>query len=82
MKQPIEASKNITKLLKEKLDNASEYADQSEMGDTIRSKTSKRDEGANHPKKKLYDLIYKVMKTQNEDLSPEKRNELVESELI
>ncbi len=82
MKQPIEASKNITKLLKEKLDNASEYADQSEMGDTIRSKTSKRDVGANHPKKKLYDLIYKVMKTQNEDLSPEKRNELVESELI
>ena len=52
------------------------------MGDTIRSKTSKKDEQSDHPKKKLYDLIYKVMKTQNEDLSPEKRNELVESELI
>lgn len=51
------------------------------MGDTIRSKASKKEE-QDHPKKKLYDLIYKVMKTQNEDLSPEKRNELVESELI
>jgi hypothetical protein len=44
MKQPIEASKNLTKLLKEKLDNASEYVDQSEMGDTIRSKASKKEE--------------------------------------
>jgi len=44
MKQPIETSKNLTKLLKEKLDNASEYIDQSEMGDTIVSKTSKRED--------------------------------------
>ena len=46
MKQPIEASKNLTKLLKEKLENASdcdEYIDRSEIGDTMRSKTSKRD---------------------------------------
>ena len=50
MKQPIEASKNLTKLLKEKLDNASEYIDQSDMGDTIRSKTTKREKGE-HPKK-------------------------------
>ena len=62
MKQPIETSKNLTKLLKEKLDNASEYVDQSELGDTIVSKTSKREE-EQHPKKKLYDLIFKVMKT-------------------
>jgi hypothetical protein len=47
------------------------------MGDTI-SKKEKED----HPKQKLFDLIMKVMKTQNEDLSPAKRNELVESELI
>ena len=44
MKQPIETSKNLTKLMKEKLDNASEYIDQSEMGDTIVSKTSKRED--------------------------------------
>ena len=56
-------TKNLTKLLKEKLDNASEYIDQSEMGDTIRSNTSQRDGKNNNPKKKLYDLIYKVMKT-------------------
>ena len=44
--------------------------------------SSNRENAHEHPKKKLYDLIFKVMKTQNEDLPSDKRNELIQSELI
>lgn len=38
--------------------------------------------GDGSPKKKLFDLIYNVMKVQREEVSPEVRNRMISSKLL